>query len=101
MIVFARYVPGGRSSTTIAAGLVGCPVRRFHCYTALGVLLWSVQAALIGYAGGAAFAEHPLYGLVAAWGAALVVGGLALLVQRLVALRRPARPPASLGQPRC
>jgi membrane protein DedA with SNARE-associated domain len=31
LLVFARYVPGGRSATAVAAGIVGYPVARFRC----------------------------------------------------------------------
>ncbi|MET3424416.1 membrane protein DedA with SNARE-associated domain [Actinoplanes tereljensis] len=89
VVMFARYVPGGRSTTALAAGLVGYPSARFHWYTAAGVLLWSIQAALIGYLGGALFAEHPILGFLLASGMALAVTGLAVLVQS-TASRVPA-----------
>ncbi|GIM88264.1 DedA family protein [Paractinoplanes toevensis] len=81
VVVFARYVPGGRSTTALAAGLVGYPSARFHWYTAAGVVLWSIQAALIGYLGGALFADRPVLGLALACGIALAVTGLAVLIQ--------------------
>ncbi|GAA2660610.1 DedA family protein [Paractinoplanes durhamensis] len=81
VVVFARYVPGGRSTTALAAGLVGYPSVRFHWYTAAGVVLWSIQAALIGYLGGALFAGHPVLGFLLACGMALAVTGIAVLVQ--------------------
>jgi len=48
VIVFARYLPGGRSATALAAGVVGYPAVRFAWYTAIGVVAWAVEAALIG-----------------------------------------------------
>ncbi|MBL7259785.1 DedA family protein [Paractinoplanes lichenicola] len=83
VIVFARYVPGGRSTTALAAGLVGYPARRFGWYTAGGVLLWSVQGALLGYIGGAFFESRPLLGLLVAWSGAFVITGLAVGIRRL------------------
>lgn len=83
VVVFARYVPGGRSATAFAAGIVGFPVARFRRWTALGVLIWAVQAALLGFFGGAAFEEHPLVGLLVAYACAGLITGIALLVQRL------------------
>jgi membrane-associated protein len=50
IIVLARYVPGGRSTTAFAAGVVHYPGVRFRCYTALGVLIWATEAALLGRA---------------------------------------------------
>jgi len=94
LIVFARYVPGGRSTTAFAAGIVGYPPVRFRWYTAAGVLLWSGEAVLLGYAGGAVFASRPLLALAAGWGGALLVTGGAAGVQRLAGLaRRPAAAP--------
>jgi membrane-associated protein len=90
-LVFARYVPGGRSTTAFAAGLVGYPLARFRWYTALGVLVWAVQAALLGYLGGEVFDDRPLLGLAMAWTAALAVTGIAVLVQRPAVRGRPAR----------
>lgn len=84
VIVFARYVPGGRSTTAFAAGVVGYPLGRFRRYTAIAVLLWAIEAALLGYLGGAAFAAEPLVGLAVAWAAALAITGVAMLIQRLV-----------------
>jgi membrane-associated protein len=112
VIVFARYVPGGRSTTAFAAGVVGYPVGRFRGYTAIAVLLWAIEASLLGYLGGEAFEAEPLIGLAVAWAAALAVTGVAVLIQRLVtpaeptALVSPAEPtaptsPAGPGTPDC
>jgi membrane protein DedA with SNARE-associated domain len=60
VIVAARYLPGGRSVTAFTAGIIGYPAARFAWYTALALLLWYAQAALLGYWGGTAFADHPL-----------------------------------------
>jgi len=97
VIVFARYVPGGRSTTAFAAGVVGYPLRRFCGYTAFAVLLWAAEAALLGYLGGAAFESEPLVGLAAGWAGALAVTGLAVLIQRLVSPAEPRRPAAGSG----
>jgi membrane-associated protein len=84
VIVFARYVPGGRSTTALSAGLVAYPPMRFAWYTAAAVLLWSAQATLLGYLGGTLFAGHPLLGFLVAGSAALAVTGVAVGIQRLV-----------------
>ena len=83
IIVAARYVPGGRSTTAFAAGAVRYPVTRFHWYTGLGVLIWAVQASLLGYLGGALFTDRPLLGLALSCGCALALSGLAVAVSRL------------------
>jgi len=61
--------------------LVGYPPVRFHRYTAAGVLLWAIQAALLGYLGGSVFASRPILGLLPAWVSALAFSGLAVLLQ--------------------
>jgi len=85
VIVFARYLPGGRSTTALAAGVVGYPAARFHWYTAIGVVAWAVEAALIGYLGGAVFTGRPILGLLLAGAVALAISGLALLIQHVFA----------------
>jgi membrane-associated protein len=100
VIVFARYLPGGRSTTAFAAGLVGYPLARFRWYTACGVLIWATQAALLGYLGGAMFESNPLLGLAAAWALAAALTGVAVAIQRAFgAPSRGARPPRSPRAP--
>jgi membrane-associated protein len=83
VIVFARYLPGGRSTTALAAGVVGYPAVRFGWYTAVGVVLWSIEASLIGYLGGTVFTGHPVLGFLLAAAVALAMSGLAVLVQHV------------------
>ncbi|GAA2484969.1 DedA family protein [Winogradskya humida] len=94
VIVFARYVPGGRSTTAFAAGVVGYPVARFRWYTALAVSLWACEAALLGYLGGSVFAGQPLLGLLLGGAGAFVVTGFAVAVERW-RTRRDDRVPLS------
>jgi membrane protein DedA with SNARE-associated domain len=91
VVICARYLPGGRSATAFAAGVVGYPLGRFRIYTAVAVLIWAVEAALLGYLGGAAFAGRPLLGLAVGWTGALLVTGCAVLVRRVVS-SGPSRP---------
>jgi membrane-associated protein len=57
MVVAARFIPGGRTATTVAAGTLGMPWRRFVVADALGAGLWSVYSAMLGYLGGEVFKE--------------------------------------------
>jgi membrane-associated protein len=82
LLVFARYLPGARSTTAVAAGVVGYSPVRFHWYTGLGVTLWAVEAALLGYVGGALFEDRPVLGLLLGLAGALVITLLAFLVSR-------------------
>jgi membrane protein DedA with SNARE-associated domain len=90
-IMFARYLPGGRSVAAFTAGLVNYPAGRFRWYTGMAVLLWSTQAALLGYLGGVTFADQPLLGVAVGCAIATVV----LLVTTSVHCRnvRHAGPP--------
>jgi membrane-associated protein len=54
LIIAARFVPLGRTTTTLAAGSLGLPWRRFVLPDAVAALAWGVYASMIGYAGGAA-----------------------------------------------
>ncbi|WP_433382098.1 DedA family protein [Actinoplanes sp. CA-142083] len=83
VIVFARYLPGGRSTTALAAGVVGYPAARFGWYTAVGVVVWAIESALIGYFGGRVFEGHPILGFLLAGAVALGVSGLAVLIQHV------------------
>jgi membrane-associated protein len=82
LIVFARYVPGGRSATAFTAGIVGYPVSRFRWYTGIAVIIWASTAAMLGYVGGAVFAANPLIGLGMAWAVAGVVMLTAVATRR-------------------
>ncbi|MFF8283983.1 DedA family protein [Streptomyces albus] len=63
VLVAARYIPGGRTAATLTTGATGFPRRSFTRYDAVAVVSWAVCSAGLGYAGGAAFEENPLYGV--------------------------------------
>ncbi|MEW2458187.1 DedA family protein [Streptomyces albus] len=63
VLVAARYIPGGRTAATLTTGATGFPRRSFTRYDAVAVVSWAVYSAGLGYAGGAAFEESPLYGV--------------------------------------
>jgi membrane-associated protein len=81
VIVLARYLPGGRSATALAAGVVGYPAVRFHWYTLIGVVVWAIQATLLGYLGGSVFIGHPVLGFLMASAMALTITGIAVGIQ--------------------
>lgn len=60
LIIVARFVPVGRTLTTLAAGTVAMPWRRFATADAVAASAWAVYASLLGYLGGATF-EHSLW----------------------------------------
>jgi len=72
IVLAARFVPGGRTATTLTAGLVRMPWRRFAAYSLLAACVWASFASLLGYLGGAKFEDDPHYAFALA--AALAVG---------------------------
>ena len=90
LILVARFIPGGRTAVTLAAGTLEFPWRRFLAYDVVAGIIWASYAALLGYFGGRTFEESPLKGLAVAFGIAVAVTAVVELV-RWVRKRR-ARP---------
>jgi membrane-associated protein len=82
LIVVARFLPIGRTLTTLAAGTLELPWRRFAVADAIAATLWAIYASMVGYAGGASF-EHSLWKPLA-----LALGIAALLALAVEAYRR-------------
>ncbi|GAA2349568.1 VTT domain-containing protein [Dactylosporangium salmoneum] len=94
VLVFARYLPGGRSASALAAGVVGYPAGRFQAWTALGVSLWASMAGLIGYCCGIYFEGKPWKALLFAY------AGAAALLLFAEAFRRFSAPADQEVDPR-
>jgi membrane protein DedA with SNARE-associated domain len=75
LIVIGRFIPGGRTAVTFAAGMLRFPWHRFIRYDVLAGVIWASYAGLVGYFGGKAFEENPTKGLLIALGFAFVVAG--------------------------
>ena len=84
LIFGARFIPGGRTATTVTAGLVTMRWILFATFAALAAVGWASYAALLGYIGGRAFENNPLWGL-------LIGFGLAALTFLIVEVARRAR----------
>lgn len=82
IIVAARFIPGGRTATTFAAGTLEMPWRRFLLADAIAAALWSAYVTLLGYFGGTAFTESLWKPLVAASVVALLVAAGSELLRR-------------------
>jgi membrane-associated protein len=87
VLVIARYIPGGRTATTLTAGAVNYSPRRFAFFDAIAALSWGCYSALIGYVGGAAFENDPIRGLLLGFAIAAGVT-VAVEVTRYVRKRR-------------
>ncbi len=60
LIFVGRFIPGGRTVSTFAAGTMGMPYRRFLAADGLAAVSWGVYASMLGYLGGAPF-QHSLW----------------------------------------
>lgn len=82
VLLTARFVPAGRTVATVTAGAMRYPTGRFMLFTALGTPLSAGWSAIIGYLGGATFAQNPLFGLAFGLTLGTVVGLVVGAVQR-------------------
>jgi membrane protein DedA with SNARE-associated domain len=85
ILVAARYIPGGRTATTMMMGTIGYRLRSFSLFAAVAALSWGTYAALLGYLGGRAFEDDPVKGLLLGFGiavAATVLVEMARYLQR-------------------
>jgi membrane-associated protein len=90
LIFGARFVPGGRTATTVTAGLLGMRWRRFAAFAGAAGIGWASYAALLGYVGGRAFEDNLLWALFVGFG---VAAGVFLVVEAARRLgARSARP---------
>jgi membrane-associated protein len=90
VIVVSRFIPGGRTATTLTAGVVRMPWRTFAMFAAVGATLWASYAGLLGYLGGRTFEEHPWQGVLAALALAAAIA-LAVEIFRSARERGRAR----------
>ncbi len=74
IVVVARFIPGGRTATTLTAGYVHAfPWRRFIVADALAGLIWGNYGVLLGYLGGKTFEDAPWKGFLIAFGIATAI----------------------------
>jgi membrane-associated protein len=82
ILIGARFVPGGRTATTLALGAMRFPKRTFTTYDAIAALCWAIYAALLGYVGGSTFEDDPLRGVLVGLAAGLAVTILLPMARR-------------------
>jgi membrane protein DedA with SNARE-associated domain len=95
VLLTARFVPAGRTVATLASGAVRYPVARFVGFTAAGSVLSASWSALLGFAGGAAFAHDTGTALLVGFGIATAVGLLLEGGRRVARRVRPRAPGAA------
>ena len=71
VIFGARFVPGGRTATTVSAGMLRMSWRRFAGFAGVAAVGWALYAALLGYLGGRAFEDNVLWALLTGFGVAV------------------------------
>ena len=75
LIVIGRFIPGGRTAITLAAGLLEMRWRKFIVFDVAAGIVWATYAAMLGFVGGRTFEENPLYGFLIAFAVALAITG--------------------------
>jgi membrane protein DedA with SNARE-associated domain len=90
LVFTGRFLPGIRIGINIACGAGQMSYRRFLMFDALGAVLWSTQAALIGYFAGRAFADQIWVALAVAIGVGIAVGFVVILRERRMVARQGA-----------
>jgi membrane-associated protein len=83
ILIVARYIPGGRTATTLTLGATRYPPRRFFLFDVLAGLSWGAYSVAVGYIGGVAFEEDPLKGLLLGLGIALTIAAVVEVVRYL------------------
>lgn len=74
LIGVGRFIPGGRTATTFAAGTLEMPYRKFLVADAVAASLWAVYICALGYLGGEAFKDSLWLPLASSLAAATAVG---------------------------
>ncbi|WP_166971170.1 DedA family protein [Brevibacterium atlanticum] len=82
-LIAGRFIPGGRTLTTIGSGMLGFPLRRFLLWDGIGCLVWAVYSTGIGVLGGTVFDDQPLLGVALGIGIALVITAAGEVFRRL------------------
>lgn len=90
LVFTGRFLPGIRIGINMACGAGGMSYRRFLMFDAAGAVVWSLQAALIGYFAGRAFADQVWVALAVAVGVAIVVGTIVIFRERKMIAREEA-----------
>lgn len=81
LVIVARFLPGGRTATTIACGVLDFPYRQFAMFDAIGAVVWATLNTMIGYIGGHAFADNTIAAFAVSFGVALAFAGTIELIR--------------------
>lgn len=81
LVTAGRFLPGIRIAINFTCGAGHMTYRKFLTFNALGALIWSVQATILGYIFGKRFEDRPWIGLTIAVSIAVLIGGLVALYE--------------------
>jgi membrane protein DedA with SNARE-associated domain len=99
-VIVGRFIPGGRTAVAIGAGVLHFSWPQFIIYDALAAVIWSFQAALPGFVGGALIQDRPWLAMVFGFVlSAILATSIALFQRWREGQRVPEAPikPAVLG----
>ncbi|HET7416993.1 MAG TPA: DedA family protein [Solirubrobacterales bacterium] len=74
LIGVGRFIPGGRTATTFAAGTLEMPYRQFVVADIFAAFLWALYICLLGYLGGETFQDTLWLPLATTFACAMAVG---------------------------
>lgn len=74
LIGVGRFIPGGRTATTFAAGTLEMPYRQFAVADAFAATLWATYVSMLGYLGGETFQNSLWLPLATTFACAMLVG---------------------------
>jgi membrane-associated protein len=74
LIGVGRFIPGGRTATTFAAGTLEMPYRQFLAADAFAAAIWALYVSMLGYLGGETFKNDLWLPLGASLACAMAVG---------------------------
>ncbi len=83
VIFVARFIPGGRTASTVAAGTLEMPWRRFAAADLSAAAVWAAYVTALGYIGGEAFKNSTWKPLVVSLGMAGLVAASGEVVRRI------------------
>ena len=78
LILIARFVPGGRTATTLTCGITHFPYSRFVAFDFAAAVSWSAYGGLLGYFGGRMFHDKPWAAVLVAFA---IAGGITLATE--------------------
>jgi membrane-associated protein len=81
-ILVGRFLPYGRTATTLTSGSMAMPLGRFRLFTALAGAAWAAYVIGLGRLGGAVFAGSPLLGTLAGLAFGMTLGAVYAFVEK-------------------